>query len=1391
MLNKRRFIYSVPIILLLIASVAGWFATDYLGNSARQEIIKESRASTLTLAIYVSSTLDKFEAAVKSLADSPLIAPALLSKGKQDIENANRKLDRYNSALAASVSYLMDADGLTVASSNRNNLDSFVGKSYRFRPYFQEAIKGNAYRYYALGVTSGKRGFYASHPIRNPLSKVVGVVTMKKDIDEMEAFFSQYNLCFLVSRDGIIFLSGTPKMILQSLWPQDKSVREQLIASQQFGNKLADNVFDKEIENSTEVSLEGRDYFVSRKVIDNDGWSIVLLTPTDHVKINRLIGILATIFVCFLILALSGIVYLTNRSKETIRQSEGRLSRAQEIAHLGNWEIDTETRKIIWSDEAYRIFGFSPKEVDVTIDLLLSMIHPEDRNNIMKALSDIRGGSGQYDVEYRIIRRDGSVRYVHSRRDIFIAAKESGNIFGMIQDITERKQREEELIRSRQWLSLHVAQTPLAVIEFDLEGRVRGWNAAASNIFGYKREEAIGQHWMFMVPESAWGLLEDVWEGLVTKRGGSRSTNQNLTKDGRIIDCEWFNTPLFDQEGKTTIGVASLVMDNTDRKRAEEAIVVAKQDWENTFDSVTDIITVHDVDFNIVLANRAARTILGLQLQEGMPLAKCFMSYHGTENPPEGCPSCRSFKTGKPCSAEIFEPHLNRHIEIRAMPRFGNDGRPVGLIHVVRDITERKHAEEEKRQNQEIAERLAEEMTVIAEIGRMVGATLDINQVFERVSSEVHKLIPYDRFVVNLRQTDDTEVVTVYASGVDNAGRRLGDLYQSRGTATGIVMSTRKGILIQPDDAEEIKDLYPNLYEGFNTGLRSTMSVPLISMDKVIGGLTFRSKIVKAYTEQDLYLAEKIGMQIAGAIANAQLFGNLNRTEKSLRESNELFSLFMHHSPILTYIKEVTSTQSLILQASDSYGQMIGIPDSKILGKTMAELFPPEFAAKITAEDWVVVSKGDVLRLNEELNGRSYTTIKFPIVMGDKTLLAGYTIDITDHKLAEEEKRKLEERLQRAEKMESLGQLAGGVAHDLNNILGVLTGYSELLLGDIPEGSRSKTYVDKILQSTEKGAAIIQDLLTLARRGVTVSEVINLNSIISGFLRTPIFEKVKDYHPGVTFRTEYDEGLMNIKGSPVHLEKTLMNLVSNAAESISGMGEVTIRTESLYLDKTLQGYDEVKEGNYVVLTVSDTGMGIPAENREKIFEPFYTKKKMGRSGTGLGLSIVWGTVKDHNGYIDVQTEVGKGTTFTLYFPVTHEELIAQQQKVPIEQYMGNAESVLVVDDIAEQRDIACSLLARLGYKVHAVSSGKEAVRYLKENRADILLLDMIMPPGSDGLETYREVLEINPNQKAILVSGFSETDRVKEAQKLGAGAYIKKPYVMEKMGIAIRDELNR
>ncbi len=414
-----------------------------------------------------------------------------------------------------------------------------------------------------------------------------------------------------------------------------------------------------------------------------------------------------------------------------------------------------------------------------------------------------------------------------------------------------------------------------------------------------------------------------------------------------------------------------------------------------------------------------------------------------------------------------------------------------------------------------------------------------------------------------------------------------------------------------------------------------------------------------------------------------------------------------------------------------------------------------------------------------------------PGVYNNKPAIIVVLLDITERKRLEEERLNLEVRLHRAAKMEALGQLAGGVAHDLNNVLGVLVGYAELLREKIPEGNQLWRYASNILQSGVKGAAIIQDLLTLARRGVAVSEVVNLNRVVSDYFRSPEFENLKACHPQVTFKTELGKDLLNIHGSPVHLSKTVMNLISNAAEAISDRGGVTIGTENRYLDKPVRGYDDMKEGDYVLLTVQDTGRGISAEDLGKIFEPFYTKKVMGRSGTGLGLAVVWGTVKDHQGYIDVQSEEEKGSVFTLYFPATRKAPADDQQTMPPDTFKGQGESILVVDDVQEQRELAVSMLTRLGYRVGAVSSGEEALDYLKTNRVDLVVLDMIMPPGMDGLETYRGILEINSGQKAVIVSGFSETGRVKKAQELGAGAYIRKPYLLEKIGRAIRDELNR
>jgi PAS domain S-box-containing protein len=403
----------------------------------------------------------------------------------------------------------------------------------------------------------------------------------------------------------------------------------------------------------------------------------------------------------------------------------------------------------------------------------------------------------------------------------------------------------------------------------------------------------------------------------------------------------------------------------------------------------------------------------------------------------------------------------------------------------------------------------------------------------------------------------------------------------------------------------------------------------------------------------------------------------------------------------------------------------------------------------------------------------------------------GVIRDITERYKAEKEKAELRESLARSKKMEALGTLAGGVAHDLNNVLSGIVSYPDLLLLDMPKESPMRRPIEVIQESGKKAADIVQDLLTLARRGVPVEDIVNLNDLVSEYLLSPEYQRLKTLHPLVDVDTRLAPDLLNIKGSPIHLSKTVMNLVSNAAEAMPEGGTIRITTENRYLDASIKRPPEIKEGEFVVLQVSDSGVGISAEDLQRIFEPFFTKKKMGRSGTGLGMAVVWGTVQDHKGHIDVRSTEGMGTDVTAYFPATREAFIQMSAEPTLDKYRGAGETILVVDDMNEQREIAARIISQLGYTAKSVDSGEKAVEFLQHEKADLMILDMIMEPGIDGLETYRRVKKSNPYQKAIIISGYAETDRVRSAQRLGAGSYLKKPYTVYNLAAAIKAELGR
>ena len=520
-----------------------------------------------------------------------------------------------------------------------------------------------------------------------------------------------------------------------------------------------------------------------------------------------------------------------------------------------------------------------------------------------------------------------------------------------------------------------------------------------------------------------------------------------------------------------------------------------------------------------------------------------------------------------------------------------------------------------------------------------------------------------------------------------------------------------------------------------------------------------------------------------------------SRSEAAARELHDRLDTLIEALPDVIHFKDAEGRNLVVNKA---YEKKVGLDKDAILGKRDEELLPPDLIASASAADHQVRKTQKALRYEEIQrlpDGRMvyWDSFKVPLIDNDGQLtgLVSISRDVTESKKAEDERRLLSEQLMHAQKMEAIGALAGGVAHDLNNILSGIISYPELLIARLPADSPLIRPLQTIQTSGEQAASIVQDLLTMAKRGATQKEVINLNTVIDEYLQSPAYRKKVMQHPHVQVNTQLDASLMHLRGSSADLAKIIMNLVINAFESFKAPGTITITTENRYIDGLKIGTTKIREGEYVHLKVADTGSGIAPDDLTRIFEPFYTKKNLGMTGSGLGLAVVWGTVQDHFGAIDVHSTPDKGTVFDVYLPATREDLPLPTDQIDKKMLMAKGESILVVDDVPLQRDIAQRILEMLGYQVQVVDGGEAAVAYLREHTVDLVVLDMIMGEGMDGLDTYRAICDLHPGQKAVIASGFAETERVREAQQLGVGTYVKKPFLMEILALAIREELDR
>ena len=510
------------------------------------------------------------------------------------------------------------------------------------------------------------------------------------------------------------------------------------------------------------------------------------------------------------------------------------------------------------------------------------------------------------------------------------------------------------------------------------------------------------------------------------------------------------------------------------------------------------------------------------------------------------------------------------------------------------------------------------------------------------------------------------------------------------------------------------------------------------------------------------------------------------RLEKELEASEKRFKTLSEASREGIVIHD----KGLLVEANQQFFDMFGYHKGELFGANILEMF---FRGNAYFQVIQKVQEGNFSTLETEARTNSGSSFPLEIRSNEiefngRQVTVSTIRDITERKNAELEKLELQENLAKASKLEALGLMAGSVAHDLNNILSGIVSYPEILLMDMDLSARHRKSIQGIQDAGKRAASVVSDLISIARDRATSKIVKNPNTIIIDHLSSLEHMDYIIRFPGISIKLECSDDLLNMRCSEMHIKKVLMNLLGNAMEALKDRGSIVVSTKNVHLEKSLLAYETIAKGDYVKIAISDNGAGISQTDIERIFEPFYSKKVMGRSGTGLGLAIVWSRIHDHDGFINVISGAS-GTTFEVYIPSTTETETTDNPVALLNTLKGDGEVILVVDDEMDQCLTASNLLKNLGYTPIQATKGEEAVEMCKNTSVDVVLLDMVMEQGISGSQIYEQMLHNNQCQKAIVVSGFAEEDEIAKIRNLGVSHFVKKPYTVNQLAIAVKQAL--
>ncbi len=905
--------------------------------------------------------------------------------------------------------------------------------------------------------------------------------------------------------------------------------------------------------------------------------------------------------------------------------------------------------------------------------------------------------------------------------------KDWARVLVSVSDITELKKAEERLRRSEACLREAQELAHIGNWEWDLETQVLTWSDEVYRIFGVTPgsfEPSVQAFEATIHPDDLSDFLSQR-EQMLNEKQSACIDHRIILPNGEVRFVQERTRLIMDGKGNLTRAIGT-VQDITERKKVEDALRESEQKFRRLSDSSPMGIFQTDADGRVLYLNDNWCSLSGMVREEALGFG-WVSAIHPEDKSRvlEEWGKCLKEKTGYSGGFRFVRPNGEIcHMHTRTSPIFSATGDVIGHVGANEDITERKKAEEALRKSQMFNEII-------------LNASPDVIYIYDIVEKK------------NVYSNEGVMDVLGYSA---QEIQEMGDeLIQA---------------LMHPDD--------------FTIYLNETFPRYQTAEDNEFIEHEYRMKHKNGEwywlnSKESIFARREDGTpdQIFGIIRDIT---ERKKTEEALQQSKELLKLQFENSPdIILIIDKEFKIKTINRTLSGNY------TIEELIGKYSIEILPSDQREKMKKVVDRCFKTGEVQDIEHAISEKKLVRARI-IPIKDKGNIANVLIISTDIT----ERKQLEEQLFQAQKMESLGRLAGGVAHDFNNILTTILGYAELPKLTFPDSSNEEgEAADMIIKGAERASDLIIQLLGFARGGKYNPVPLNINEVIKDIVK--VSEKIFEKNIRVSFGFEKD--IHTIDADKNQLDQILTNLFINARDAMPKGGELLVKTENVSMDEELvKRTPEIIPGNYVKISVTDTGTGMTKDIRDHVFEPFFTTKGKGK-GTGLGLATVYGIVKNHDGYIYMYTKPGEGTTFTLYFPASEMEIVEKVESAEI--HKGNA-TILVVDDEEDIRKYVAVMLKKLGYNVYVAKDGKDAINIYSEKKdeIDLVLLDIIMPEMA-GRETNLKLVEINPDAKVILASGYSQSGKATEILKEGATGFIQKSFRVKDLTKIITDTLDK